>query len=233
MHLEPAGTNLALKRRVFFQNTILRRSVNTYIAYHRHIADLSLFPFSIIFHTRVFLFTIYVFQERLVALHPQLQTLLTLSYRPHRLRTTCAHQLTLKLRSALVHHRDLVNGLDSSDEEDEEEVRRRLRYSRWSVWRDGDDTATHKAALGLVGYRMQDSIESQDRTVEGLIHARSERVMSARIVTNRVRRSRLGSLPPIPFTISPQSLSSNALLSPTTLPISPSFGGTNERHIHR
>jgi len=63
--------------------------------------------------------------------------------------------------------------MGSSDEEEEEDnIRRWLWYSRWSVGKDEDDAAANKAALGQVGHRTQDSqdsMESQDRTVEGLM----------------------------------------------------------------
>jgi hypothetical protein len=64
-----------------------------------------------------------------------------------------------------------VNGMGSSDEEDDEEddIRWWLWCSRWSVGKDEDDAAAYKAALGQVGHctqDSQDSMESQDRTVE-------------------------------------------------------------------
>ncbi|KIM37247.1 hypothetical protein M413DRAFT_448563 [Hebeloma cylindrosporum] len=126
---------------------------------------------------------------------------------------------------------DLANGMDSSDEDEDEEdeVRRRLRYSRWSVRSSGmgkaddDDAAAYKSALDRGGHRTQPSMESLDGTVEGLMYARSEDDEHEDITQRRTLEA------PIPFTSSPQSSPSNALLSPATSPISPSFTGPNER----
>jgi len=53
--------------------------------------------------------------------------------------------------------------MDSSDEdEDKDHIRWRLRYSRWSIGKDDDDAGAYKAALGRVGRRAKDSVESQD-----------------------------------------------------------------------
>jgi len=54
--------------------------------------------------------------------------------------------------------------MDSSDEDEdkEDDSRRRLRYSRWSIGKDDDAAGAYKAALGRVGHRAQDSVESQD-----------------------------------------------------------------------
>jgi len=66
--------------------------------------------------------------------------------------------------------------MDSSDEEEDEEddIRQRLRHSRWSIGKEDDDAAAFKAALGRLEHRAQDSVESQDGTVEGSMYARSE-----------------------------------------------------------
>jgi len=122
--------------------------------------------------------------------------------------------------------------MDSSDEDEDEEdeVRRRLRYSRWGIHSGTgkDDTeAAYKAALGRVGHRTQDSMESQDGTVEGLMYARSEDD-SHEEASQRLQQPTTTTLEPGKPSISPQS-PSNAHLSPTISPVSPSFSGTNER----
>ena len=126
--------------------------------------------------------------------------------------------------------------MDSSDEDEDEkdDVRRRLRYSRWSVHSSGlgnndDETAAHKAALGRVGHRTQDSMESQNGTVEGLMYDRSEDDHDHEDTIQRQTTLEAGKPSPITFTASPQSSPSNTLLSPTISPISPSFSGTNDR----
>jgi len=116
--------------------------------------------------------------------------------------------------------------MDSSDED--EDIRQRFRYSRWSMGKEDDSSAAFKAALGRVGHRTQDSLESQDGTVEGLMYARSDdNEHEETILQQTTLEARKPS--PIPFTTSPQASPSNALLSPTISPISPSFVSTNER----
>jgi len=118
---------------------------------------------------------------------------------------------------------DLASGMDSSDEEEDEEedIRRRLRYSRWSVGKEEDDAATFKTALGRVGHRTQDSLESQNGTVEGLMYARSEDDEREETI---LQRTTLDAGKPSPT--SP----SNALLSPT---ISPTSSSMNANVVRR
>jgi len=118
---------------------------------------------------------------------------------------------------------DLANGIDSSDEDEEDDIWRRLRYSRWSIGKDDDETAAYKSALRRAGDRKQDGMESEDGTVEGLMYARSEDDH------DQQEPMTLEGGRPSPITTSPQSSPSNALLSPTTSPTSPSFTGPNER----
>ena len=82
--------------------------------------------------------------------------------------------------------------------------------------------------MGRVGHRAQDSVESQDETVEGLMYPRSEDDEHEETILQKATLD-AGKLSPIPFTTSPQASPSSALLSPTISPISPSFIGTNER----
>lgn len=94
--------------------------------------------------------------------------------------------------------------MNSSDEDEDEEdnIWQRLRYSRWSIGKDDDNDAAFKAVLGRVGYRTQDSVESQGGTVEGLMYARSEDDEYEETILQRTAFE-TEKPSPIPFTTSP------------------------------
>jgi len=97
--------------------------------------------------------------------------------------------------------------MDSSDEDEDEEddIRWRLRYSRWSIGKDNDDAGAYKAALGRVGRRAKDSVESQDGTAEGLMYARP-RTTSTRELSSSEPQSRQENLLPQPLPMPSSSL---------------------------
>ena len=58
-------------------------------------------------------------------------------------------------------------------------MQQRLKEPRWGIHssglgKDEDEAAAYKAALGQLGYRIHNSTESQDGTVERLMYARFE-----------------------------------------------------------
>ena len=111
--------------------------------------------------------------------------------------------------------------MDSSDEDEdkEDDIWQRLRYLRWSLGKDDDGDAAFRAVLGRVVHCAQDSMESQDGMVEGLMYASSEDdEHEETILQKKTLKARKPS--PIPFTTLPQASPSNVLLSPTISPIS-------------
>ena len=81
--------------------------------------------------------------------------------------------------------------------------------------------------LRWVGHRTQDSMESQDGTVEGLMYAHSED-NNHEEASQRLQQRQQHLSPETPLH-RPWQSPSDAHLSPTISPISPSFSGTNER----